>query len=227
MRLSECEIRPGTVLEAIDENGTIKAACAGVFSEEDDPEMLPPVYPFMQSSASSFNQPHPNDLIWVWIFHDNPQELFYTFRSNTADASSHILSKKPKDSQILASRDAGFSKSQLYYSTDDGWVMQNDSADITIDKDKNIRMTRNDPHRTVEVNDDGISLGSEGKSAEPAVLGDQLTSALRKLSACLSATAESLKGNPYTAESGAKLESGLGAFESAVEKILSKNVTLD
>lgn len=227
MKLSECEIRPGKVLQVIDEHGTIKASCAGVFSEEDDENMLPPVYPFMQSSASSFNQPQVEDLIWVWLFNDNPQELYYTFRSDTKSQSSQILSKKPKDSVILASRDAGFSKSQLFYSSDDGWVMQNDSSDIKIDKDYNISISKNDPHRTVEVNDEGISLGSSGKSSEPAVLGDHLVSALRKLSAGLSATAESLKSNPYTAESGAKLESVLGAFDKSIEQILSKHVTLD
>lgn len=227
MKLSECEIRPGIVLEVTDEHGTVKAACAGVFSEEDDPAMLPPVYPFMQSSSSSFNQPHPNDLIWVWTFKDNPQELFYTFRSDTRGQSSGILGGKPKDSQILACRDAGFSKSQLYYSTDDGWVMQNDSASMKIDPEMNISMSKSDRHRTVEINDDGISLGSSGKSAEPAVLGDHLVSALKKLAACLSATAESMMINPYTAQAGAKLKSGLSAFESATEQILSKNVTLD
>lgn len=227
MKLGECELRPGIVLEVVDNFGTIKASCAGVFSEEDDPAMLPPVIPFLPDSSSSFNQPHVNDMIWVWTFVNNPQELYYTYRSDTKQQSSQVLDKKPKDAQILMSRNAGFSKAQMYYSTEDGMVMQNDSADIKIDKDKNIRMSRNEPHRTVEVNDDGISLGSEGKSSEPAVLGDHLTSALKKLAACLNNTAESLKANPYTAESGVKLASGLHAFEAAIEKICSKNVTLD
>lgn len=227
MKLEDCELRPGTVVEVIDEWGTIKAAAAGVFSEEEDPELLPPVYPFMQSSSSSFCQPQVNDLIWLWINRTNPQELYYTFRSDLKSRSSGVLSGKPKDSQILASKDAGFSKSQLYYSSEDGWVMQNDSADIKIDKDNNIRLSTNEAHRTVSVSKEGISLGTEGGSAEPAVLGNQLLSALRKLCACLNNTATAMKANMYTAPAGAELEASIKPVESAIETILSKNVTLD
>ena len=79
MKLVNGEIRPGIVLEVLDEYGTIKGSCLGVFSDEDDPAMLPPIQQWPTSSGSSFNQPKVNDPIWVLFFNDNPQELFSLF----------------------------------------------------------------------------------------------------------------------------------------------------
>lgn len=228
MRLEDCEVRPGVVLRVEDEFGTIKASCPGMFSEEDDPDMLPPVYPFIQSSGSSFNQPHEDDPIFVWSNDSNPLELFYTFRFNVKNTgSSSVLSKKPKDAEILVSRDSGLSTSDLYYTAEDGWILKNDSSKFQIDKEKNISISKEDPHRTIEVNDEGISLGSAGGSAEPAVLGNKLSACLMKLYAGLKNTAESMKGNPYTAAAGAELSASIEAFKRDINKICSSNVTLD
>ena len=56
MRLVNGTIRPGTVLEVL-ENGLIKASAPGLFSYVDDPKMLPPIMPwFIGNNSNSFSK---------------------------------------------------------------------------------------------------------------------------------------------------------------------------
>lgn len=224
MRLENCELRPGVVVDVCDSYGVIKASCAGYFSEEDDPDLLPPVYPFFQASASSFNQPQINDLIWVMTNSENPQELFYMFRSNLKSETDGALERAPKDSTILVCRDAGFSKAKMSYDTEDGWIIQNDSADITIDEDGDIILTGSSGN-SVTIDSEGVHLA--GINGEAAVLGDTLQAALRKLSAALHDTALVMRNNPYTEAAGRELEGAIYGFDQEIEKILSDKVTLE
>ena len=45
MKLEKGIIRPGIVLEVLD-NGIIKASAPGLFSYSDDPEKMPPIFPW-------------------------------------------------------------------------------------------------------------------------------------------------------------------------------------
>lgn len=227
MRLVDCEFRPGKVLEVLDEYGTIKASCAGYFSEEDDVELLPPITPFFQSSASNFNQPKPEDLIWVVINRLDQQELFYFFQGNVKGVASHILQNKPEDAQILASKDAATGKAELYYTTDDGWKMSSNDSKIQIDKDDNINIGKDDSdNRGITIDEKSVNLGGK-EGSEPAILGNQLVDCLSNLNTVLGNLAFSLKGSPYTAAAGTDLEAQLPKFGNLIGKLKSKNVTLN
>lgn len=226
MRLACGEIRPGKVLEVLDEYGTIKGSCLGIFSDEDDPNLLPPIQQWPTTSCTSFNQPKVNDPIWVLSFSDNPQELFYTFQADIHNSSSHILGSKPKDAQILASRDSDLGKAQLYYTSDDGWKMMKDDSRIQIDKDNDIEISKDDlEERSIKVDDDGVFLGDKGKS-QPAVLGEDLQDCLTSIYNALQALSESLKGNPYTSPAAPALDSKLPSIYNKINKILSKTVNV-
>ena len=226
MKLACGEIRPGKVLEVLDEYGTIKGSCLGVFSEEEDPDLLPPIQQWPTTSCTSFNQPNVNDPIWVLFFSDNPQELFYTFQADIHNSSSHILGNKPKDAQILASRDSDLGKSQLYYTSDEGWKMQKDDTRFQIDKDNNIELSKDDlDERSVKIDDDGVFLGDKGKS-QPAVLGDDLQSCLTSIYNALQALSTSLKSNPYTSPCASALDAKLPTIYNKINTILSKTVNV-
>lgn len=51
MELSQGHIRPGRVLNVEDEKGIVKASCCGLFSDQDDPENLPPIYQLDRKSV--------------------------------------------------------------------------------------------------------------------------------------------------------------------------------
>jgi hypothetical protein len=56
MELSKGIIRPGTVIEVL-ENGNIKATAPGLFSVTDDPNKFPPIMPwFIGSNYNSFSK---------------------------------------------------------------------------------------------------------------------------------------------------------------------------
>lgn len=226
MKLVNGEIRPGIVLEVLDEYGTIKGSCLGVFSDEDDPALLPPIQQWPTSSGSSFNQPKVNDPIWVLFFNDNPQELFYFFQADTKNRSSHILGNKPKDAQILTSRDSELGKAQLYYSSDDGWKMSKDDTRVQIDKENNITLQKEDlQERKIAIDEDGVFLG-EKENAQPAVLGNELQDCLTKIYNALQSLQIDLAGNPYTSPASTGLGDKLPSIYNQINKILSNTVSL-
>jgi len=226
MRLINGEIRPGVVLEVLDEYGTIKGSCLGLFSDEEDPNLLPPIQQWPTQSGTCFNQPKVNDPIWVLFFHDNPQELFYFFQANVKKSSNHILSKKPKDAQILASRDSDLGKAQLYYTSDDGWKMEKEESRVQIDKDNNIELSKDDlEERSLKIDDDGVFLGDKEKS-QPAVLGDDLQDCLTSIYNALQALNEGLLSNPYTSPAAAQLTPKLAPIYNKINNILSKTVNV-
>jgi len=226
MRLINGEIRPGVVLEVLDEYGTIKGSCLGVFSDEDDPNLLPPIHQWPSASGTCFNQPKVNDPIWVLFFNDNPQELFYFFQADIKNHSSHILGKKPKDAQILASRDSEMGKAQLYYSSDDGWKLSKDDTRFQIDKDNNITMQKEDlEERKIAIDEDGVFIG-EKENSQPAVLGNELQDCLNKIYNALQSLQMDLAGNPYTSPAAVGLGEKLPAIYNQMNKVLSKTVSL-
>ena len=80
-----------------DEKGIVKASCCGLFSDQDDPEKLPPIYQFPLGGANNFSLPKKDDELWVMFFDDNPMELFYIRKDNFPENLQDILSKKYKE----------------------------------------------------------------------------------------------------------------------------------
>jgi hypothetical protein len=230
MKLRNAEIRPGFVLQVVDDYGTIKASVVGLFSDEADPDTLPPVYPFMSLSRGTFSHPKENDPIWVLFTLDNPQELVYVRQANLPDQLSDTLDKSYEDVEVLMRTDSGTGYSQVLFDTEEGLIVQNDDSSIIINKDGDITISKNGSHRTIEINSDGISIGSPGKSAEPALLGDKTEDALNKLWKCINTGVMSLQSScPYAAPAMAQVQAQnvLPAAKSAIMKIKSDNVTLD
>lgn len=230
MRLDRCEIRPGFVLSVEDDYGTIKASVTGVFADDADPETLPPMIPFCTMSRGTFSHPKENDPIWVLINKDNPQELLYLRQTDLSNQLSDTLDNSYEDVEVLMRTESGSGYAQILFDTDEGLIMQNDDSLIDIKKDGTILIQKNGSHRTIEINSDGISLGSEGGSAEPALLGDKTEDALNKIWDCINTVVMSLQSScPYAAPAMAQVQAQavLPKAKSAIMKIKSKHVTLD
>jgi hypothetical protein len=229
MRLNQGNIRPGRVLQVVDEIGTIKAMCPGVFSELDDPSLLPPVYPFFCSNSNTFTKVNKGDEVWIMFFDDNPYELFYFRKDNIQESLATVLSKDYEQIEVLASVEAGIcSYAQLFYTDGTGWVLRNGDSNITINPDGDIILNyQGQSHRQISIDNTGISLGTTGGSSEPAVLGDQLTKTLNNIYSCFKTLSETAKLNPYTAHLSTALEMTLTTYKDSIAKIKSQNVTLD
>ena len=230
MKLKYGEIRPGKVLRVEDSFGTIKGSCLGVFSEKDDPELIPPMTPspLSQTSSTSFCRPHVGDRIWVLIFSDNPWEIFYTFQNHAKDDNSEVLEHDYEDTEILMRRkNPKGEDAMIHYNSEDGSIVKNGKAIYQADQKGNLHMEREGKHRTIEVNENGISLGSSGKSDQPAVLGDKLEDALKSIYKCLKQISAVCKDNQYTAAISPAIDNVLPAIRSNIEQIKSQHVTLD
>ena len=228
MKLNEGKIRPGRVLSVVDEKGTIKAAVPGLFSDQDEPEKLPPIYPFFIGNKNMFTKVNEDDDVWVMFFDNNPYELFYFRKDNIQENLSEILNKDYKNIEVLTSLENDSGYVQLFYSDGTGWILRKEDSNIQIDKDGRIILDYNNTeHRQISIDDNSISLGTVGGSAEPAVLGDKLTDTLNKLYLTLSAIEYSASISPFTTLIGTAMKMPLTQYKESIEKITSQHVTLD
>lgn len=227
MELMNGEIRPGIVLKVIDEYGTIKCSCVGLFSEEDDPEMLPPVFPFLKVSPSQFCKPNMGDKVWVLFFHNNPQELFYFFQGDVKNTigtslkeSSGDLNKYDQNNNVLLKCDSGFEGAELSFSSKNGMTMKNDTASMNMDQDGNINISNE--NGSIDMDEKGIHLsGSEHSVAR----GDVVMDRFNKLESMMKMFAKSLQGVTFTAAAGTALYGLIKTYMKDYDEIESPNVT--
>jgi hypothetical protein len=228
MKLINGELRPGTILEVLSPEGVIKASVPGLFSAE-DVEVLPPIHPFCMGGSNTYSTPNKGDEVWVMFFSDNKQQLFW-FRKDNYSLNNGKLAgdiQQKQNVEVLSNRESGTGTATIYFSDGTGWIIRNQKVVIQLDNDGNITLTNGQPHGTIEISDDGISLGTKGGSAHPACHGDKVAELFDKMIACLSCLAETAKGNPYTSPLGIALEEEIVKFENDPDYINSDVVTLD
>lgn len=227
MILSDGKIRPGRVLHVENEKGIIKVCCPGLFSDQDDPEKLPPVYPWFNGNSNNFSKVNEDDEVWVMFFEHNPYELFWFRKDNIGQNLGDILNKDYEHIEVVCSKELDSGYAQIYYTDGDGWIIRRDETFIQLDKDGNVIIDTGRKHRAISIDDNSISLGTVGGSAEPAVLGDKLEDCLNKLYDLLDAGIKAGQPSPYTASMCLAMQSAMGAFKTSITKIKSNHVTLD
>lgn len=228
MKLINGELRPGTILEVLSSEGVIKASVPGLFSAE-DVEVLPPIYPFCMGGSNTYSTPNKGDEVWVLFFADNMQQLFWFRKDNFALNNGKLAGdiQQKQNVEVLSNRESGTGVATIYFSDGTGWIIKNQEVAIQLDNDGNITLTNGQPHGTIEISDDGISLGTKGGSAHPACHGDKVAELFDKLINCLSNVAQVAKGNPYTTAIGTVLEEEIAKFENDPDYINSDVVTID
>jgi len=224
MNMRECEIRPGKVLKVVDNYGTIKASCVGMFVESDDPDLLPPVYQLFRSSLSQFSQPHEGDPIWVLTFKDNPQELAYIFRGDVRSENPG-LKNEYSDVEIQMRRTTDGADVEVSYNDSDGYNIYNHGTSLNIDNDGNIHICHKNG-TTLSVTDSGISLGTDGESQYKAVCGEELVKLLNKFKEVLTSIKTAASSSPYTTTIANGMTGPLASLDG-FDSILSGKVTLD
>lgn len=224
MELNKCTVRPAIVRQVLDRN-IIKVSAPGLFSTEDDPSLLPPVYPFIEMSKNTFSELSEGDEVWLISVQDNPSELFwirkpdYEFGMEDKTANGNL--------EILTRRESGASWAEIFFSDGTGWIIRNDASYISIDNNGDITLSVLGRHKTIQINSEGISLGSKNGSAEPAVLGDKLTDLMEYISSMFESIEEVSLANPYTYPIGSTIKAMRKKLDSKIEKICSSYVTLD
>ena len=228
MKLLNGVIRPGTVLEVMDD-GCIKAAAPGLFSIEDDVEKLPKIIPFfIGGNANSYSKPLLNDEVWIMNFNDNPQQLYW-FRKDYPSETDNMTNiiKDQENVEILCNREVGAGWCALYFSDGSGWVISKDESTIQIQKNGSIVLNTGKPNRCIDINGKNISIGSIGKSAHPAAYGDTVEEILLSLCLMLNQVAMGAMANPYTINIGTTILQKLPGIINDLSSISSDHVTID
>jgi hypothetical protein len=167
-----------------------------------------------------------DDEVWLLAFSDNPLQLYYFRKDLLTEEYNDLVDDETKDLEVLASRDSGLGKARIYFVERDGWIIQNQDSIIQILGEQILLKTPN-AHRTIDISSDGISLGTEGGSAEPAVLGNKLVNTLNILDNLLSAIETAASSTPYTIPIAMAIKPLLPMFSESIDKITSAHVTLD
>lgn len=229
MQMRHTEMRPGKVLKVEDNYGTIKASCAGYFSADDDPELLPPIIPLFKTSSTSFCSPHEGDDVFIWLDKTNPQELYYTFQGAVEQQNKDELEYGSNHTEIVSRyKHSDDTTSSIVYTEEDGWKIGDKTSGIVVNDEGGVDLQQGDYAYSVRVTDDGIIMSDKKSNhAEPAVLGDSLEDALNALVNLLETIQSVAAGSPYTASIAGAISSQLPIVKSRIKQIKSKNVKLN
>lgn len=223
MKLSNGTLRPGKVIEVLND-GCIKAYAPGLFAKEDI-DKIPPIMPFLGWHANTFTSPQVYDEVWILNFSDNPMQLFWFRKDNYKENNAELI--KEENVEVICNRESGFGWATIYFSDGSGWVIKNDDSLIQIDSDGNIKLSKSEAHRTIHINENGISLGSENKSAHPAAYADVLEDILNQLQITLKMIRSASLTNSFTLGIGKAIGDCPENIKSLISKISSPHVTID
>lgn len=219
-------IRPGTVLEILDD-GVIKASAPGLFSYADDPSLLPPIMPwFIGSNSNSFSKLTKYEDVWIMNFSDNPRQLYW-FRKDRIANNNDNIPMGEENVEVVCNREVAGEWATIYFSDGTGWIIGNGDSIIQIDNNGSIRITNDMPNRCIEINQKNISIGSKGESSHAAAYGDMTENALSSICAMLGSVAIKALANPYTIAIGAELFAKLPGVVNQIPNISSQHVTID
>jgi hypothetical protein len=225
MKLSKGTIRPGTVLEVLD-NGMIKASAPGLFSFVDDPNNMPPIMPwFIGHNSNAFSKLKQYDDVWIMNFSDNPRQLYWFRKDNVNENENIPLTEE--NVEIICNRNVGGEWCSIYFSDGSGWVIGKGDSIIKIRPDGSIMLSNDMPNRCIDINGKNISIGSEGESAHPAAYGDAVEDILTSLCVMLNGIGIKAMAVPHTAPIGTDLLAKLPGITSKIANISSKHVTID
>lgn len=202
MNFSTSTLRPGKVLEVVDERGTVKASAPGLFSANDDPSLLPPVYPIGYGGGrGSYSSPLVGDR--VWVLHDNANtQLFLYIRYNDLPYEVTELLDKNTETEVVFSRDTDAGVFQIYFSSGEGVKLTGAGSYILIHTNGDIDIVSGGNGRSISLSDDSICLGQPvskaGGVSTHAAYGESVEDALDTIYNILLKLKTGCVANPYT-----------------------------
>ena len=228
MRLTYGAIRPGKVMQVL-EDGVIKASAPGLFSDQDDPELLPPIYPpFFTPHANAFSSVKVGDEVWILNFAGNSLQLHWFRKDYMSTNSDFKIAEEGENVEILVNKEYEDSTwATIYFSNGDGWVIRKgEDGIINIREDGSVLLKMNEDKRIIDINKDSISLGAEGKAEDSAMLFSKWKEFADTLCDDLDQLAKALTSNPYTSPAGSVLTPLVPTLKQKIAPVESKNVSI-
>lgn len=232
MKLIHATIRPGKVLEIVEDGaGAIKVSAPGLFTDADGTEVLPPVYPWpFGHHANAYSCPKVEDEVWVISFTDNPLQLHWVRKDDFPENLKDLpLADETQNLEVVVNREFEDSKwAILYFSNDDGWMMRKgEDGLINIRQDGSILLKTNFDKRIIDICEDSIALGTEGKAEDNAMLYSKWKEwADELLNQFKTTLMNAASANPYTANLAPAFQAVAAALQPKIDPIKSEHVTI-
>lgn len=219
LRLADVRITCGVVLshDDPDNRGRVKAYVPGLFTDKTmDIDALPWIWPLAMNGFQSFSLQNQTSKIWVLILPDNPFGYFYLPFFELSTVSKNYISG---DTDILFSRSGASGPAALYYNNDDGIKATIGASKVQIAQNLDTTMESNSSRVSIEGGH--VTVGKQGDSGEPMVMGQKLKDLLCNLSSGLNTVAQKMTANPYVNPIGAELSSVVSQLNNDISTIQS------
>ena len=226
MKLSECEVLPGVVIDVEDPKhiGRVKAMVPTWFdSDVMEKDALPWIWPCGMGGYQRFSKLENGRKIWVLHNKENDLEYWYWPMFEEIEQSKPIIDQYDS-TELLLCRGGGESGNiYIYYNDAEGIVAKIGDTKINITTNKEIYIT--DSKSTIKIVGGIITIGKEGDAGEPAVLGDKLKTALTNLVGNIHNLASTFT-NPYVQASQQPCMKMGDDLSNDVKEILSGTVKI-
>ncbi len=221
MKLSNCEILPGTVINAEDPKklGRVKAVVPGWFDNSSmDEDAMYWISPFTCAGYQRVSKPLEGQKIWV--LHDSSNEYEYYYIMMCETNINTTAAQQDFDYDVLVSRSGKGVGAQQFYTGNQGFVTRiGENAETNMSQNGDITNKSNG----VEISVKGAHayVGLEGKCDEAMIRGNQLYKLLSDLSASLQALYTAANMNIYTTSLCEPIQQCMDAIDDNIENIKS------
>lgn len=199
MKLSNCEILPGTIVAANDPKkmGRVKAVVPGWFDNatmnEEDMFWISP----FTTGAGYQRVSKPLEGQKIWVLHDSTNEYEYYYLPMWETNINTAAAQQDFDYDVIVSRSGKSVGAQMFYTGKQGFVTRiGENAQSSISQSGDIENSSNGTE--VSIRGSKVYVGLQGKCDEPIVLGNKLYELLSNLKGGLDELNQKAQSSCYT-----------------------------
>lgn len=168
--------------------GRLKISIFGKYDELDE-EFIPWAFPLNNLNAGFVNIPKVGEFLNCYFENNDENVPFYTTNINLNELTKNTISSDyPKVWSLISDNRLGDNGNgeeetkrtlQIYYTETQGFIINKNETIINIkNSDESVVIKNGKTGKVVHLSENGISLGTEEKSKESAVLGETLENLL-------------------------------------------------
>lgn len=183
MTLDKYDLLPGVVQSTSDPEckGRIKCIIPGIFEAGTSTDNLPWVYPLGMSRYQSFSKMMNGCKVWILRNRDNKFEFWYLpmFDYHSTVTKAYVAANYDNDPEVIICRDGGGKVGILTYDDTNGFKERLNEDYIHLTPNNKIELKA--AEAKIRMEGSKITVGQDGATYEPAVLGDTLVGILNEL----------------------------------------------
>jgi len=224
MKLSECEVLPGIVIDVEDPKhiGRVKAMVPTWFDADVmEKDALPWIWPCGMGGYQRFSKLENGRKIWVLHNRENDLEYWYWPMFEEIEQTKPLIDQYDSTELLLARGGGEAGDIFVYYNDTEGIILKIGETKINISNNKEIHIT--DGTVSFDIVGSKINIGKQD-DLENAILGQTLQQVLTQLASDLDKSSVTLKGDPYCSDHGQSFMDAAKNLRDGLNKILSKTV---